>query len=149
MRSFLAGHRLAAVLAATCFAFAPAVHSAEPQTRTLERYKVVLQVSDADPGKWNLALNNARNIQEDLGRDNVDIEIVVYGPGLPMLKSDSKVTARLAEALDRNVALLACMNTMHSTKTTKADMYDGIGYVQAGVVHIMQRERQGWAYVRP
>ena len=41
------------------------------------REKVVFQVSDSVPGKWNLALNNARNLQEALGKDNVDVEIVV------------------------------------------------------------------------
>jgi intracellular sulfur oxidation DsrE/DsrF family protein len=28
-------------------------------------------------------------------------------------------------------------------------MYYGIKYVQAGVTHIMKREREGWAYIRP
>jgi hypothetical protein len=41
--------------------------------------RVVIQVSDADAGKWNLALNNARNLQTDLGAKNIDIEIVAYG----------------------------------------------------------------------
>lgn len=111
--------------------------------------KVVFQVSDNDPQKWNLALNNARNVQADLGKDKVQVEIVAYGPGLAMLKSDSKVSARLAQALDGNIGLMACENTMHNTKTTKADMYSGIGYVKAGVVHIMERQREGWSYVRP
>ncbi|MGE5638565.1 MAG: hypothetical protein ACM30H_00585 [Clostridia bacterium] len=114
-----------------------------------ERYKVVLQVSDADPGKWNLALNNARNIQQDLGKGNVDIEVVAYGPGLAMLKADSKIADRLAQALDSSVGLLACENTMKNTHVTKADMYNGIAYVDAGVVHIMKRQREGWQYIRP
>ena len=113
------------------------------------QHKVVFQVSDNDPAKWNLALNNARNVQTDLGKENVQIEIVAYGPGLGMLKSDSKVAGRLAEALDASVGLLACENTMQNTKTTKADMYAGIGYVQAGVTHLMRRQREGWAYIRP
>ena len=110
---------------------------------------MVLQVSDADPAKWNLALNNARNVQEDLGKGNVDVEIVAYGPGLNMLKSDSKVADRLAQALDNNIGLMACENTMRNTKVQKSDMYSGISYVDAGVVHIMKRQREGWAYVRP
>ena len=114
-----------------------------------KRQHVVFQVSDNDPAKWNLALNNARNVQEDLGKDNVDIEIVAYGPGLGMLKADSKVAPRLAQALDSSIGLLACENTMHNTKTTKADMYSGIAYVKAGVTHIMKRQQEGWAYVRP
>jgi intracellular sulfur oxidation DsrE/DsrF family protein len=114
-----------------------------------ERQQVVIQVSDADPAKWNLALNNARNVQADLGKDKVDVEIVAYGPGLGMLKADSKVAARLAQALDADIGLMACENTMRNTKVQKADMYAGIQYVDAGVVHIMKRQREGWAYVRP
>ncbi|HEV7476483.1 MAG TPA: hypothetical protein VGO02_01965 [Burkholderiales bacterium] len=114
-----------------------------------EKYRVVFQVSDNDPAKWNLALNNARNVQADLGKANVQVEIVAYGPGLAMLKAESPVSARLAEALDGNVGLLACVNTMENTKTTKSDMYGGIGYVQAGVTHIMKRQKEGWAYIRP
>ncbi len=117
--------------------------------QTQERYRVVLQVSDADPAKWNLALNNANNIQHDLGKGNVDIEIVAYGPGIGMLEGDSKIAARLAQALDNNIGLLACENTMRNAKLDKADMYGGIAYVPAGVVHIMKREREGWQYIRP
>jgi len=114
-----------------------------------EKYKVVFQVSDNDPAKWNLALNNARNVQADLGKENVEIEIVAYGPGLAMLKMESPVSARLAQALDLNIGLLACVNTMENTKTPKSDMYGGIGYVQAGVTHLMKRQKEGWAYIRP
>ena len=64
-----------------------------------QKQRVVIQVSDTDPAKWNLALNNARNVQQDLGKDNVQVEIVAYGPGLAMLKAESKVADRLAGAL--------------------------------------------------
>jgi uncharacterized protein len=148
-----AGQAIAAALLAAAIAFAPAVSYAQSAPKQAaqksERYKVVLQVSDNDPAKWNLALNNARNIQTDLGKNNVDVEIVAYGPGLSMLKGDSKVADRLAQALDNNVGLLACENTMRNIKVGKDDMYGGISYVDAGVVHIMKRQREGWAYVRP
>jgi len=114
-----------------------------------DRHKVVIQVSDADPAKWNLALNNAQNVQQELGKGRVDVEIVAYGPGLGMLKQDSKVAGRLAQALDNDVGLMACEITMRNIKVTRDDMYSGISYVDAGVVHIMKRQREGWAYVRP
>ena len=119
------------------------------QAQKVEKQKVIFQVSDADPAKWALALNNARNVQAELGKENVQIEIVAYGPGLAMLKAESKVEARLAQALEDNVGLIACENTMQNTKTTKADMYSGISYVPAGVTHLMKRQREGWAYIRP
>jgi intracellular sulfur oxidation DsrE/DsrF family protein len=114
-----------------------------------QKQRVVIQVSDNDPAKWSLALNNARNVQQDLGKDNVEIEIVAYGPGLGMLKAESKVADRLAQALDNNVGLLACENTMTNTKVNRNDMYGGIAYVKAGVTHIMKRQQEGWAYIRP
>ena len=114
-----------------------------------QKQRVVFQVSDNDPAKWNLALNNARNVQQDLGKDKVQIEIVAYGPGLAMLKAESKVADRLAGALDNNVGLLACENTMTNTKVSRSEMYEGIAYVKAGVTHIMKRQQEGWAYIRP
>ena len=137
-------------LGAASLALAAPARAAEPAAKDKgPMYQVVLQVSDADPAKWNLALNNARNIQQDLGRDRVRIEIVAYGPGLGMLRAESKVADRLAQALDSNIGLLACENTMRNTKVTRADMYGGISYVDAGVVHLMKRQREGWAYIRP
>jgi uncharacterized protein len=114
-----------------------------------QKQRVVFQVSDNDPAKWSLALNNARNVQQDLGKNNVEIEIVAYGPGLGMLKAESKVADRLAQALDNNVGLLACENTMTNTKVSRDEMYGGIAYVKAGVTHIMKRQQEGWAYIRP
>ena len=111
--------------------------------------KVVLQVSDNDPGKWNLALNNAKNIQSDLGAANVAIEIVAYGPGIHMLKMDSPVSGRVDQALSSGIKVVACENTMRNAKLTKTDMLNNIGYVPAGVVELMQKQQQGWAYLRP
>jgi intracellular sulfur oxidation DsrE/DsrF family protein len=111
--------------------------------------RVVMQVSDGDAARWNLALNNARNLQADLGAANVDIEIVAYGPGIGMLKADSVVGTRVDEALGAGVKVVACENTMRGQKLTKPDMLGGVGYVAAGVVEIVQRQQQGWAYLRP
>ena len=109
----------------------------------------VIQVSDGDPKKWNLALNNAQNMQEALGKDNIQIEIVAYGPGLGMFKADSKVAPRINAALDHNVQLSACGNTMKKMKVTKADLVGGVGVVPGGVIEIMKRQSEGWAYIRP
>ena len=128
---------------------AAAVPALAQQKKGAAKHRVVFQVSDNDPARWQLTLNNARNVRTDLGKDTVQIEIVAYGPGLNMLKAESKVAGGLAQALDDSVGLIACENTMHNTKTTRDDMYSGIAYVQAGVTHIMQRQSEGWAYIRP
>ena len=111
--------------------------------------KLIMQVSDADPAKWNLALNNAKNVQQAYGADKVDVEIVVYGPGIAMLKSDSVSAGRIDEAKKANITILACENTMKNNKLTKEDMLPNTSYVAVGVAQIIKRQREGYAYVRP
>lgn len=111
--------------------------------------KVIFQVSDNDPAKWNLTLNNVKNVQADLGEDKVTAEIVAYGPGIGMLKIDSPVATRVAEALGKNVKIVACENTMKGMKLTRDDMQSKIGYVPAGVVELIQKQGEGYAYIKP
>lgn len=113
------------------------------------KQRVIFQISDSDKSRWQLVLNNARNVQTELGKDNVEIEILAYGPGLDMLKAESAVAAGLARALDDSIGLIACENTMKNRKVTRDEMYAGIGYVIAGVTHLMKRQQEGWAYIRP
>jgi uncharacterized protein len=111
--------------------------------------KVVIQVSDADPKKWALALNNAENVQEDLGKNNVEIEIVAYGPGIGMLKMDSEISGRVSQAISSGIKVAACENTMTKQKIPRSDIINGAVFVKAGVVELMQKQQQGFAYIRP
>ena len=126
--------------------------AASPPTANLyaaDAYKVVFQVSVADPKSWNLTLNNVKNVKQELGAENVDVEVVAYGPGIAMLKLDSPVANRIDEAKDSGVKIVACENTMKAQKLTKEDMLASIGYVPAGVVELMKKQKAGYAYIRP
>lgn len=114
-----------------------------------DKSKMVIQVSDNNAATWNLALNNAKNIQKDVGKDNVDLEIVAFGPGINMLKADSEVANRIDEAIEAGVQVLACQNTMRNQKLSKEDMNGKVNYVSSGVVEILRRQEQGYAYLRP
>ena len=104
-----------------------------------KRHKLLVQVSDNDPAKWNLALNNAKNVQDDVGAANVDVAIVAYGPGINMLKLESPSGARVADAMKANVRVIACENTMRAQKIAKEDMLPAISYVPAGVTYSQVR----------
>jgi uncharacterized protein len=113
------------------------------------KLKAVFQVSDGDPKKWNLALVNIKNVQEELLSNNVDIELVVFGPGIGMLKFDSDLADRVAETIDHGVRVVACENTMKGAKLTRDDMLPHLDYVKAGVVEILARQAHGFLYIRP
>ncbi len=114
-----------------------------------EKTSFVIQITDNDPAKWNLALNNAKNVQHDLGAANSEVEIVAYGPGLNMLKLDSQVAGRIQDAEKAGVKVVACGNTMKAQKVTQDDLVPGVSVVPAGVIEIGSRQQQGWSYIRP
>lgn len=132
------------VLPQASYADEPAASQTHPS-----HLKVVFQVSDNDPGKWNLTLNNAFNAQREFGANGIDIEIVAYGPGINMLKFDSAVSGRIMDALQKGIRVEACQNTMRGMKLTPKDMLPNIGYVPSGVGEIIMKEQEGYAYIRP
>ncbi len=120
-----------------------------PVAQASDKQAVIMQVSENDPLAWNLALNIAKSLPQELGKDNVAIEIVAFGPGIAMFKSGSEVGNRLTEAAQAGVALRACGRTMKAQKLAEADLHPGVGVVPGGVVEIIAKTRGGWTYIRP
>ncbi len=141
---------LAAALA-VCGAGTPAMaqDGASAQGAEAGVKRVVFQVSDGSPDKWNLTLTNARNVLDRLGKDHVQVEIVAYGPGIEALRFESLLANRIGQAVQDGVRIVACQNTMKSKHLTADDMLPSIGYVPVGVIELIDREQAGWAYVRP
>ena len=110
---------------------------------------VVIQVSDGDPKTSNQALNVVRNVQSEYGMDKVNIELVVFGNGIGLLEKSSPQASRISETSLSGAKVLMCENTMTGRKKTRDDMLPDIGYVKAGVVEIIEKQKQGWAVVRP
>lgn len=117
------------------------------QAKTANR--LVVQVTDGEAQRWNMALNNIRNLQTELGAANVEVELVAYGPGINMLKADATTANRISDAIKSGVKIVACENSLKGLKVSKDDMHGEIGYVPAGVVEIMRKQQEGWAYLRP
>ena len=113
--------------------------------------RVVIQVSDGNPGTWNLALNVIENLNASYAKRQAASEIVLvaFGPGLPMLRDDAVVASRVRDAMKSGAQMVACENTMRRSKVTKDLMLDKIAYVEAGVIHIIEKQQQGWSVVRP
>ncbi len=121
-------------------------------------HHLVIQINANDPALMNLVLNNATQSKaayEAAGK-KLEVEIVAYGPGLKMLLPNSPVMARI-QNLDANnsgIGFAACGNTMKKMskkagKQLELLEFSNIKMVPAGVVHIMQRQDQGWHYIKP
>jgi len=126
---------------------AAAAGPAAPGTQAVQG--VVFQVSVNDPAKWTLTLNNITNAIKALPQGTLRAEIVAYGPGIRMLTDDSIVAERVRATIAAGVRVVACENTMAAMQLKHDDMLTGVDFVPAGVVEIIERQQQGYAYIRP
>ena len=124
----------------------------------VKEHRVAIQVNQNDPDVMNLALNNAKNVIEHYrGRgEKVDVEIVAYGPGLHMLRADtSQVKDRIKDMAGQYSSIIkfsACNNTkqgMEKREGHAISMIPEATTVDSGVVQLMERQEQGWSYIRP
>jgi len=139
---------LFAVLGFTLLAARPALaaDSLEP------KHKLVIQVSSADKESQQLAINNAVNVQQVYGIDDVAIEIVAYGPGLSILTTENEQATRVKSLATQNIKFSACGNTIAAfKKKTGKDpvLTEGVKVVPAGVGRIIELQEKGYSYIRP
>jgi uncharacterized protein len=122
-------------------------------------HRIAIQVDQSDPQVMNLALGNANNVIEYYRAKNeeVDIDIVAYGPGLHMLRADtSPVQDRVKRLKDMifpgKIQFSACGNTrqgMEKAEGHPIPLLPDATVVPSGVVHLSELQEQGWSYVRP
>ena len=146
------------LLLAICTPALAQVNQADPAQTGKSKYRathrVAIHVDDNDPKVMNLALNNAKNVLDyyTAKKETVAIEIVAYGPGLHMLRSDtSPVKQRVGEmSMAPQISFAACGNTRaNMAKQEAKDVLSEARVVPSGVVRLMELQKQGYAYIHP
>jgi len=139
---------LAMVAAFSISAAAPALAADE----TFADYKYVLHISDMDPSKQELILNNAANLLDAYPPGAVEVEIVAYGPGLRLMFAENIHAQRINSLSQSGVKFSACDNTLKA-------MTKQLGYepkltpdakvVPGGIVRIGELVKKGYIYIKP
>ncbi len=121
-------------------------------------HRIAIQVDQNDPAVMNMVLNNATHVMDHYrGKgEDVDVEIVAYGPGMHMLRADTSPVAdrirQLKEAGAGKIQFSACNNTkqgMEKAEGHAISIVPEATVVPSGVVRLMELQEQGWSYVRP
>jgi intracellular sulfur oxidation DsrE/DsrF family protein len=107
-------------------------------------HHVAFHLDENDPALMNLILNNAQNVSQYYASvgDEVEIEIVAYGPGLSMYLPDSPVKDRIAQ-------MSLAIPTMAEKAGHEITLLPEARVVPAGVVRLIELQEAGWSYIRP
>ncbi len=116
--------------------------------------KMVIQVNSNDPITQKMALNSAKNIKKILGNEAVEIEVVVYGPGLSLIKSSGFSAKKIKTLMaDYGVKVSACNGALKAYAKRhggrELEIVEGVSKVKTGALRILELQEQGYAYLRP
>lgn len=120
-------------------------------------HKIAIHVDEDDPKRMNLALNNVQNVKAyyDSVGEQVEIEVVAYGPGLHMFRADTSPVKERISAMSLEIEGLtfsACANTqagMSKKEGKEIELISESRMVPSGVIRLVELQEEGFAYIRP
>lgn len=146
-----------AILAAAVIAIASLVGGASADGR-YGKQKVVYHINyqGGDGGKaYSAAMRNIQNHINAVGKDNIDVKVVLHGNGLGLLsaaKDIDKLKVAVASLKSQNVGFNVCDNTLKGQKISyEKDLYDVYkeDIVPSGVAEVSRLQQMGYTYIKP
>ena len=122
------------------------------QDKPFAEHKIVLQLSDNDARKQGLVISVASNLMKFYDPDKVAIEVVAFGPGIDLLRSENTDRKQVESLIAQGVRFDVCLNTVDTIEreTGKRPQYiSGATPVQVGVGQILSLTENGYTLVRP
>ena len=116
----------------------------------MAKYRVVFHLDEPSKGRAKQVLKNIENLIDDLGENNVEIELVANGGGVKALVKGPESHAEQVEKLTgKGVRFVACAHSLSMLEIDKDSLFEGVTVVSAGVGELVKRQADGWAYIRP
>jgi intracellular sulfur oxidation DsrE/DsrF family protein len=122
------------------------------QDKPFAEHKIVLQLSDNDVRKQNLVISVANNLLKFYDPDKVAIEVVAFGPGIELLRSESPARKQIESLIAQGVRFDVCLNTVDTIEREtgrRPEIMPGATPVQVGVGQILFLTENGYTLVRP
>lgn len=115
--------------------------------------KVIFHVDE--PDRWQMVLSNAEKIVK-YGREEkvpFEVEILANSLAVSRLAAEGAARAELTELMTElsrsGVRFAACRNAMRSLKIESGELLPFVQTVPSGVVELVLRQEEGYAYIRP
>ena len=148
-----------ALVAALMLTFIPALvapaaraQQAPLQDKPFAEHKIALQLSDNDPKRQALVVSVAYNLLKFYDPDKVAIEVVTFGPGIDLLRTDNGNRKLVESLIAQGVRFDVCLNTVDTLEREtgkRPEIIPAATPVQVGVGQILLLTENGYTLVRP
>ena len=120
-----------------------------------DKQKVVYHINYNDEAQLKAALGNVKNHIAAIGKDKIDVKVVMHGNGVDLLKTantDLDMQQKVIGLKKDGVAFEVCNNTLVNKKINyKNDLFDVSekDIVPSGVAEVANLQQQGYVYIKP
>ncbi len=114
-------------------------------------YKVLFHIELDDTEPLKVAFANIKNLLKEIDEAQCDIELVANykGPLLFLRKNiDIQMHNDIIQLSKIGVKFLMCNNSLNNLRINKDDLIKEAGIVSAGILEIVKRQSEGYAYIR-
>ncbi|UCH54447.1 MAG: DsrE family protein [Pseudomonadota bacterium] len=139
----------------------PAAHPAKTESGaksepgTYEKQKVVYHINYNDEKELKGAMRNVQNHINAVGKENLDLKVVMHGNGVDLLKQandNPDMQSTVINLKKQGIGFQVCANTLKGKKINyKNDLFDvsESDIVPSGVAEIAALQQKGYSYVKP
>jgi uncharacterized protein len=119
------------------------------------KQKVVYHINYDDQKRLNATLRNIQNHINAVGKENLDLRVVLHGKGVTLLvyaKEDLVMQEQIDKLKSQGIKFNICNNTLRGRKLDyKKDLFavSEQDIVPSGVAEIAALQAQGYVYLKP
>lgn len=123
---------------------------AKPKPAIDNPRKIIFSIDSAEPKAINHVLSTVNNVMKFYRPENTEVVVVAYSQGIKaLLKRDNKeIRTRIEALMTYDVEFIACENSMRTLKIDKKALLEDISYATAGIVEIIERQLEGYTYIK-
>lgn len=111
------------------------------------QHRIVMQLTSGDTLVHKNLMKQFKNMLDAV--PTAQIEVVCHGPGMDLLMSDRSIVAgKVKDFAGKGVTFLACDNTIRERQLDPTKVIPEAGHVKAGIIHIVERQEDGWSYIK-
>lgn len=110
-------------------------------------HRIIFQLTSGDTVAHKQLMKQFGNILSV--SPSTQIEVVCHGPGLDMLVNGKTIVGeKIKQFAAKGVKFSACEFSMKERKVEKSAIHESAGFVQAGIIEIVNKQEQGWSYIK-
>lgn len=129
-----------------------AFFASTPYAAAAKKHHILLQWTEADTiGQWAMT-KHVGNLLDDLGQDNVQLEVIAYGPATFAVSTSRPQTLQaqaIGDLTKRGVVFHVCHHAMDLLGVKESELQPAVTPVKGAMWYITSKYDSGWQILRP